>query len=73
MTKGVGIWDFASNDDNSEPDISNSIVVEIHQHLEALAATSNLKTKLLPELKIRFVNVVDLMKLESSFKSSSWP
>lgn len=63
-TKGIGIWDFASNDGDSEPDLVMASCGDTPT-LEALAATAILR-KNFPELKIRFVNVVDLMKLESS-------
>jgi len=65
-TQGVGIWDFASNDQDSEPDLVMACAGETPT-LEALAATSILR-KNFPELKIRFVNVVDIMKLESHTK-----
>ena len=63
-TKGIGIWDFASNDGGSEPDLVMASCGDTPT-LEALAATAILRQNF-PELKIRFVNVVDLMKLESS-------
>lgn len=63
-TKGIGIWDFASNDGGSEPDLVMASCGDTPT-LEALAATSILRQNF-PELKIRFVNVVDLMKLESA-------
>ena len=65
-TKGVGIWEFASSDDGVEPDI----VMASCGHeptVETLAAIMILR-KEFPELKIRMVNVVDLMKLQSSDK-----
>jgi len=65
-SKGIGIWDFASNDQDLEPDLVMACAGETPT-LEALAATSILR-KNFPELKIRFVNVVDLMKLESNTK-----
>ena len=63
-TKGIGIWDFASNDGGSEPDLVMASCGDTPT-LEALAATAILRQNF-PELKIRFVNVVDLMKLESA-------
>ena len=63
-TKGLGIWKFASNDEGSEPDLVMACAGETPT-IEALAATKILREKF-PDLKIRFVNVVDLMKLESS-------
>ncbi|MDO4962975.1 MAG: phosphoketolase family protein [bacterium] len=63
-TNGIGIWDWASNDQNEEPDLVMACAGDTPT-LEALAATSILRTNF-PELKIRFVNVVDLMRLESN-------
>ncbi|KAF7188046.1 putative phosphoketolase 1 [Pseudocercospora fuligena] len=60
-TKGIGIWDWASNDYGSEPDIVMASCGDVVTQ-EALAATALLREHL-PELKIRFVNVVDLFKL----------
>lgn len=61
-TMGVSIWDFASNDQNSEPDVVIACAGETPT-LEAIAAVSILKEKT-PEIKVRFINVVDLMKLQ---------
>jgi xylulose-5-phosphate/fructose-6-phosphate phosphoketolase len=63
-TKGAGIWDWASNDQGAEPDVVMASAGDIAT-AEALAATAILRTKF-PELKIRFVNVVDLFKLQPS-------
>jgi len=60
-TKGIGIWDWASNDDGGEPDIVMASAGDIPTK-EALAATVLLRESF-PALKIRFVNVVDLYKL----------
>lgn len=62
-TQGIGIWEWASNDQGQEPDV---VMVGCGETptLEALAAITILR-KELPELKIRFVNVVDLFKLQS--------
>ncbi|KAF2747182.1 D-xylulose 5-phosphate/D-fructose 6-phosphate phosphoketolase [Sporormia fimetaria CBS 119925] len=60
-TKGLGIWDWASNDQGMEPDIVMASCGDVPTH-ESLAATALLREHL-PELKIRFVNVVDLFKL----------
>ena len=60
-TKGIGIWDWASNDDGGEPDLVMVSAGDIPTK-EALAATVLLRENF-PELKIRFVNVVDLYKL----------
>ena len=63
-TKGLGIWEFASNDEGSEPDLVMACAGETPT-IESLAATKILRENF-PDLKIRFINVVDLMKLESS-------
>ena len=63
-TKGLGIWEFASNDEGSEPDLIMACAGETPT-IESLAATQIIREHF-PELKIRFINVVDLMKLESS-------
>ncbi len=60
-TKGIGIWDWASTDENTEPDAVLACAGDIAT-MEALAAAAILKEKL-PELKIRFVNVVDIFRL----------
>lgn len=62
-TKGVGIWEWASNDKGQEPDLVMASCGDVPTH-EALAATSLLREHL-PDLKIRFVNVVDLFRLIS--------
>jgi xylulose-5-phosphate/fructose-6-phosphate phosphoketolase len=61
-TEGIGIWDWASNDQGGEPDIVMACCGDTPT-LEVLAAVSILRTHL-PSLKIRVVNVVDLMKLQ---------
>ena len=61
-TQGIGIWDWASNDQGQEPDIIMACCGDTPT-LETLAAVTILR-KELPELKIRVVNVVDLMKLQ---------
>ena len=61
-TKGIGMWDWASNDAGSEPDVVMAAAGDIPTQ-EALAATALLRRDF-PELKIRFVNVVDLFKLQ---------
>ena len=61
-TKGIGIWDWASNDEGGEPDVVMASAGDILTQ-EALAATALLR-KEFPDLKIRFVNVVDLFKLQ---------
>ena len=63
-TKGLGVWNFASNDAGKTPDIIMACAGETPT-MEALAATKILNENF-KNLKIRFVNVVDLMKLESN-------
>lgn len=65
-TQGIGIWDWASNDNGSEPDVVMACCGE-SPTLETLAAVKILR-EYIPELKIRVVNVVDLFKLESNHK-----
>jgi len=60
-TKGIGIWNWASNDEGSEPDVVMASAGDIPTK-EALAATVLLR-EAFPTLKIRFVNVVDLYRL----------
>ena len=61
-TQGIGIWDWASNDQGEEPDVVMACCGDTPT-LETLAAVTILR-KELPELKIRVVNVVDVMKLQ---------
>ena len=61
-TQGIGIWSWASNDQGQEPDVVMACCGDTPT-LETLAAVSILRQEL-PELKIRVVNVVDLMKLQ---------
>ena len=63
-TEGIGIWQWASNDQNAEPDVVMACCGDTPT-LEILAAVSILREHL-PDLKIRVVNVVDLMKLQSA-------
>ena len=65
-TKGLGIWKFASNDEGCEPDIVMACCGE-GPTLETLAAIKILRENF-KDLKIRMVNVVDLMKLQSHDK-----
>jgi xylulose-5-phosphate/fructose-6-phosphate phosphoketolase len=60
-TKGIGIWDFASNDSGAEPDVVMACAGDIPT-AEALAAVAILRERC-ASLKIRFVNVVDLFRL----------
>jgi len=62
-TAGVGIWPWASNDQDAEPDVVMACCGDVPT-LETLAAVAIMREKL-PELRIRVVNVVDLMKLQS--------
>ncbi len=61
-TRGIGIWEWASNDGDEEPDVVMACCGDVPT-LETLAAVSILRERL-PELKLRVVNVVDLMRLE---------
>jgi xylulose-5-phosphate/fructose-6-phosphate phosphoketolase len=61
-THGIGIWPWASNDEGSEPDLVMAAAGDVPT-LEVLAAIALLRAHV-PALKIRFVNVVDLMKLQ---------
>lgn len=61
-TKGIGIWDWASNDQGVEPDVVMATAGDVPTR-EALAAIALLRSEF-PDLKIRFVNVVDLYKLQ---------
>jgi xylulose-5-phosphate/fructose-6-phosphate phosphoketolase len=63
-TEGVGIWQWASNDQGSEPDVVMACCGDTPT-LEVLAAVSILREHL-PMLKIRVINVVDLMKMQSA-------
>ncbi|MBI2691154.1 MAG: phosphoketolase family protein [Solirubrobacterales bacterium] len=60
--RGLGIWEWASNDDGGEPDIVMACAGDIPT-LETVAATALLRQHL-PKLRIRVVNVVDLMRLQ---------
>ncbi|MEU0155103.1 phosphoketolase family protein [Micromonospora fulviviridis] len=60
--RGLGIWDFASTDDGSEPDVVLACAGDVPT-LETLAAADLLRQHL-PDLKVRVVNVVDLMRLQ---------
>jgi xylulose-5-phosphate/fructose-6-phosphate phosphoketolase len=61
-TRGAGIWDWASTDEDGEPDVVLGCCGDIPT-LETLAAAALLREHL-PELKVRVVNVVDLMRLQ---------
>jgi xylulose-5-phosphate/fructose-6-phosphate phosphoketolase len=60
-TKGAGIWDWASNDQGVEPDVVMASCGDVPT-MESLAATALLRQHL-PDVKVRFVNVVDLFRL----------
>jgi len=60
--KGIGIWRRASNDEGVEPDLVMASCGDVPT-VEALAATAILRERL-PELKVRFINVVDLYKMQ---------
>jgi xylulose-5-phosphate/fructose-6-phosphate phosphoketolase len=61
-TRGLGIWDWASTDEGGEPDVVLGCAGDIPT-LETLAAAAILRERL-PELQVRVVNVVDLMRLQ---------
>jgi xylulose-5-phosphate/fructose-6-phosphate phosphoketolase len=61
-TRGAGIWEFASNDNGGEPDVVLACCGDIPT-LETLAAVALIR-EYLPELKVRVINVVDLMRLQ---------
>ena len=61
-TKGIGIWDWASNDHGGQPDVVMACAGDVPT-LETLAAVDILRQKF-PDLKVRVVNVVDLMTLQ---------
>ena len=65
-TQGVGIWDWASNDQGQEPDVVLACCGDTPT-LEALAAVTIMR-KNMPNVKIRFINVVDLFKLQPKGK-----
>jgi xylulose-5-phosphate/fructose-6-phosphate phosphoketolase len=60
---GIGIWEWASNDQGSEPDVVMACCGDVPT-LETLAAVDLIRQQL-PELKVRVINVVNLMKLQS--------
>ena len=61
-TRGIGIWEWASNDDGDEPDVVLACAGDVPT-LETLAATAIVRARL-PQLKVRVINVVDLMRLQ---------
>jgi xylulose-5-phosphate/fructose-6-phosphate phosphoketolase len=62
-SQGIGVWPWASNDNEGEPDVVMACAGDVPT-LETLAAVSILREHL-PTLRVRVVNVVDLMKLQS--------
>jgi xylulose-5-phosphate/fructose-6-phosphate phosphoketolase len=61
-TKGIGLWDWASNDEGCDPDLVMASAGDIPTQ-EALAAITLLREEF-PDLKIRYINVVDLFKMQ---------
>jgi xylulose-5-phosphate/fructose-6-phosphate phosphoketolase len=61
-TKGIGVWDWASTDEGEEPDVVMACAGDVPT-MEALAAVDLLRG-FFPDIKVRFVNVVDLMRLQ---------
>ena len=70
-TPGIGIWEWASNDRGGEPDVVMACAGDVPT-LETLAAVDLLRQHL-PDLKIRVVNVVDLMTLAAAERASARP
>lgn len=64
VERGAGLWQWACTDADAEPDVVLACAGDVPT-LETLAATSMLR-RLLPELRVRVVNVVDLMTLQSA-------
>ena len=69
-TKGVGIWDWASNDQGAEPDVVMASCGDVPT-MESLAATALLRQHL-PDVKVRFVNVVDLLQTGAAYRTPPW-
>lgn len=67
-TKGIGIWEWASNDDGGEPDVVMACAGDVPT-METLAAVGLLREEF-PDLRIRVVNVVDLMRLQPAEEHS---
>src|SRR6202030_893908 len=63
-TRGLGVWEFASNDEGSVPDVVMACCGDVPT-LETMAAVDLLRRHL-PDLRVRVVNVVDLMRLQPS-------
>lgn len=67
-TKGIGIWDWASSDADGEPDVVMGCAGDVPT-METLAAVEILRSRF-PDLRIRFINVVDLMRLQDDREHS---
>jgi len=67
-TRGIGIWTFASNDQDAEPDVIMASSGDVPT-LEILAAVSIIR-EFLPEIRVRVINVIDLFKLQNSTEHS---
>ncbi len=67
-SKGIGIWGWASNDQGTDPDVVMACAGDVPTQ-EALAATALLRQEF-PDLKIRFINVVDLFTLQPKSEHS---
>jgi xylulose-5-phosphate/fructose-6-phosphate phosphoketolase len=65
-TRGLGIWPWASTDDDGEPDVVLACAGDVPT-LESVAAAALLR-EYFPDLKVRFINVVDLMRLQPSIE-----
>ncbi|MCC6983983.1 MAG: phosphoketolase family protein [Bauldia sp.] len=63
---GIGLWEWASNDEGSAPDVVMACAGDVPT-IETLAAVSLLR-RIVPELKVRVINVVDLMTLQPSLE-----
>jgi xylulose-5-phosphate/fructose-6-phosphate phosphoketolase len=61
-TRGIGIWEWASNDEGQEPDVVLACAGDIPT-LETVSAAAMLRERL-PDLRVRVINVVDLMRLQ---------
>ena len=69
-TKGAGIWSWASNDQGVEPDVVMASCGDVPT-MESLAATALLRQHL-PDVKVRFVNVVDLVQAGPEHRTPAW-
>ena len=69
-TRGLGIWEWAGTDDGGDPDVVLACAGDVPT-LETVAAAALLKRKM-PDLKVRVVNVVDLMRLQDARGTSAW-